>query len=160
MSEAEDITLIIDGEDTYREEPNVFYMNPAYLPMLRLVQNNQFSSCEIRNTPIDVLTGLNLVYVLEKMKPTAPVEVTIAQPITVMQDYDAKQVEANAKLAGFENIEIKDTTVENNGKQFSTLAVSFTKPVKAKNTAEIQVTVTTTTKTTTSKTNTKKGKKY
>lgn len=159
MSEAEDITLIIDGEDVYREEPDVFYMNPAYLPMLRLVQNNQFSSCQIKNTPIDVLTGLNLVYVLEKMKPTAQVEVIIAQPITVMQDYDAKQVEANAKLAGFENIEIKDTTVENNGKKVSTLAVTFTKPVKAKNTAEIQVTVTTTTKTTT-KTNTKKGKKY
>ena len=155
MSEAEDITLIIDGEDSYREEPNVFYMNPAYLPMLRLVQNNQFSSCEIRNTPIDVLTGLNLVYVLEKMKPTAPVEVTIAQPITVMQDYDAKQVEANAKLAGFENIDF-----DNNGKKSSTLAVTFTKPVKAKNTAEIQVTVTTTTTKTTSKTNTKKGKKY
>ena len=160
MFESEEITLIIDTEDTYREEPTVFYLHPAYLPMLRLVQNGQFSSCEIKNTPIDYLSGLNFVYVLEKLKPQAPVEVTIAQPITVMQDYDAKQVEANAKLAGFDNIKISSTTYENaNGKKMDTLAVTFVKPIKNPNNVEVNVTVTkTTTKKTT--TTTKKGKKY
>ena len=91
------------------------------------------------------------------MKPQSSVEVTIAQPITVMQDYDAKQVEANAKLAGFENIKISSITYENaQGKKMDTLAVTFDKPLKNPNKVEVNVTVTTTTKTTT----TKKGKKY
>ena len=102
----EDYELAIDSEDTYLDQPNVFYIHPGRLSTVRCVANNQFSSATIKNSPVNSLTSLNLVAVLEKMKQNAPLEVYIDQPITVMQEYDAKQVEANLKLAGFDEISI------------------------------------------------------
>ena len=78
------------------------------------------------------MTGFNLVKILEKLQPLAPVEVIIDQPVSVMQEYDAKQVEANAKLAGFDDIKIEPGTYTNpEGKAVNTLIVTFEKPEKA-----------------------------
>lgn len=152
MSEIEDIGLIIDDEDSYRETENVIYLHPAYLPMVRCFKNSAFSSCSIRHTPIESLTSLNLVYILEKLRPNAKVDITIAQPITVMQDFDAKQIEANAKLAGFDNVTTYNTSFTNeNQKKIRTIGISFVKPVKNPNAVDIVVVTT--------KTSTKKAKK-
>ena len=112
--------LVIDGNDEYQESQDIFYMHPSRLGMLRYVKNNSFDSAQIKNSPIDALNSLNLVTVLEKIVPEGTVTVEIDQPIGVMQEYDAKQVEANAKLAGFDDIKIDGTTV------------TFTKPAKGK----------------------------
>jgi hypothetical protein len=77
----------------------------------------------------------------------ATVTVEIDQPIGVMQEYDAKQVEANAKLAGFDDIKIDGTTV------------TFTKPAKGKAvTADDNYTSSATTVTKTTSSTTKGGK--
>lgn len=133
--------LIIDGNDTYQDSPDIFYMHPSRLGMLRYVKNNSFSTAEIKNSPLDSLNSLNLVTILEKLIPSGTVTVEIDQPIGVMQSYDAKQIEANAKLAGFDDINIDGTTI------------SFTKPVKGKSTQSNEdYSATTVTKTTTSTT--------
>ena len=136
----EDYELAIDSIDNYLEEPNVFYIHPGRLSTIRCVANNQFSSCTIKNSPINSLTSLNLVAVLEKMKQNASLEVYIDQPITVMQDYDAKQVEAYLKLAGFDDINTKPGVIEKDSKKIDTLVVSCIKPVKNPNAVEITVT--------------------
>lgn len=143
MSTIEDIELIIDDEDTYREIENVIYLHPSYLPMIRCFKNSTFSSCSIRHTSIESLTSLNLVYILEKLRPNAKVDVTIAQPITVMQDFDAKQIEANAKLAGFDNVATYNTSfIDENQKKIRTIGISFVKPIKNPNAVDIVVNVT------------------
>lgn len=136
----EPLTLTIDRIDSYQDDLSTFYINPCRIQTLRCVQNNSLESCRIQNSPVANLTGFNLVKVLEKLKPLAPVEVIIDQPVTVMQEYDAKQVEANAKLAGFENVESNPGTYTNpDGKEVSTIIVSFNKPERMKSNIEIEV---------------------
>ena len=99
------IILVIDGNDTYRGEDDVFYIHPSRIGMLKHVQKNTFTSCQIKNSPLESLTPLNLVTVFDKLIPNGKMEIELDQPLSVMQNYDAKQVESNAKLAGFDNIE-------------------------------------------------------
>lgn len=144
----EDYELVIDSEDNYLNDQGVFYIHPGRLQTIRCVANNQFSSCTVKNSPVSALTSLNLVGVLEKLKQNAKVEIYIDQPITVMQEYDAKQVEANLKLAGFDEISIGSSSYvkESTGKKIETLVVSCIKPVKNPNAVDITVTVTKKTK--------------
>jgi hypothetical protein len=90
---------------------------------------------------------MNFSYILRKLKPNSVLEVIIFQPISVMQEYDAKQVEANAKLAGFVEFETNnymnvDSKTE---KKYQTLAVTCVKPEK-KQSEEVTVEVTVTKK--------------
>ena len=64
------------------------------------------------------------------MKPSSVCEVVIYQPISVMQDYDAKQIEANAKLAGFTNFQTKDYEYKVDNKKVKTLLVTFERAAK------------------------------
>ena len=142
--------LAIDSEDNYLDQENIFYIHPGRLPTLRCVQNNSFNGCFIQNTPVSALSSINLVTVMEKMKQQAEIKVYVDQPITVMQDYDAKQIEANLKCAGFENIGIDSGSYvkESTGKTIETLVVTASKPVRNPNVASVTVTTTTTTTTT------------
>lgn len=144
---SDSLVLVIDSKDTYQDEKDVFLCHPCRIDSIRCVTNNSFDEATIKNSPVSSLSALNLVHVLEKVKPLSKVEIYIDQPITVMQEYDAKQVEANAKLAGFEDISIKDTTYEKEeGKKVSTLLVTLTKPEKVRANVEISVTTKTVSK--------------
>ena len=163
--------LIVDSNDIYQEEENVFYIHPSYLSNMRVMKKEQFDTCTITNSPLDKLTPLNMVHLRECLKKNSPIEIYVDQPLKVMQDYDAKQIEANAQLAGFENIEINPTTYEDvNGKKLETLVIKGNKPEKAKEpNIEMSVKVTTTTSsskgdgktttTTTTSTGRRRGKK-
>ena len=136
----EPLSLAIDSHDSYLDDPSVFYIHPGRIGTMRCVQNNSLDSCKIQNSPVANLTGFNFVKILEKLKPLATVEVIIDQPVTVMQEYDAKQVEANAKLAGFENVEINSGSYTNpEGKDVNTLIVTFEKPEKPKSNIKVEV---------------------
>lgn len=142
MSE-ERLEIIVDNEDTYLDVPNVFYIHPQRLALIRTVGDNQFVSCLIKNSPIDSLGSMNFAYILRKLKVKASCEVIISQPITVMQEFDAKQVEANAKLAGFDEFEINPVEfVDKNDRKFKTLSVTFVKPEKKESDIEITITKT------------------
>jgi hypothetical protein len=141
--------LIVDSNDNYQEDEGIFYIHPSYLSNMRVMKKEQFDTCVIKNSPLDMLTPLNLVHLRECLKKDSPIEIYVDQPLKVMQDYDAKQIEANAQLAGFENIEIAPTTYEDvNGKKQETLVIKGNKPAKAKEpNVEMSVKVTTTTTT-------------
>jgi hypothetical protein len=127
---SENLTLVVDSHDTYINNQDVFYINPQRLSLVRCLENELFTSCEIKNSPVDNLTSLNLSYVLKKLKPSSVCEVVIYQPISVMQDYDAKQIEANAKLAGFTNFQTKDYEYKVDNKKVKTLLVTFERAAK------------------------------
>lgn len=127
----EGLRLVIDGEDTYREQPEVFYIHPCRIFSIRCVANNTFEGCTVQNSPVKDLSALNLVQVMEKMQPESTIEIIVDQPIVVMQDYDAKQIEANLKLAGFQDVTISKGEYEKEGKTIATKKLTGKKPEKA-----------------------------
>ena len=141
------VTLLISTIDSCLNDPTVFCVHPQRLPILHVISDNAFESCLINYTAIDLLSSLNLAYIMRTLKPTSTVRVVIYQPISVMQEYDVKQVEANAKLAGFSDFESSPDTFKDtkSGKEFNTIAINFVKPVRVSNRIEIEVTTTTVT---------------
>jgi hypothetical protein len=129
------IELIIDTEENNINEENVFYMNSNRLVQVKYLTDSQFDYCSIKNTTVDVLTSISFSNIMRKLKPNGICEVFIYQPISVMQDYDAKQVEANAKLAGFINFEINSCEyIDKFDKKIKTLCVYFERPPKKEDT--------------------------
>ena len=137
--------LIIDSEDTYKDIDNIFYVHPSHLNMLKSISNNQFTSVSIKNSSVDDISAYALMNLYGKLKTGAKVEMIIYQPITVMQEYDAKQIEASALLAGFTDVKINDITYVDSKTQrkMDTLSVSFVKPEKRVPLKEEDVIVTT-----------------
>lgn len=158
------IELSVDSIDSYLDKSDVFYIHPGRISALQFVKEGQFASSIIKNTQIDVLTAMNLSHLLKTLKVGATVEVIIDQPITVMQEYDAKQVEANARLAGFDQIETTkfEYTDPKTDRQVSTLLVSFLRPIRNPNEVEVEVTIkkkTTTVEARLNRNETQKGKR-
>jgi hypothetical protein len=137
--------LIIDSEDTYKDLENVFYIHPSHLNMLKSISNNQFTSVTIKNSKVDEISSFVLMNLFGKIKVGGKVEMIIYQPISIMQEYDAKEIEANALYAGFIDIKINDITyVDKNQKKIDTLIISFVKPEKKlplKNNNEVNIDV-------------------
>ena len=123
------IKLIVDSEDNYIDEPDIFYLPGPHISGLKCVRPNQFSEATIINTDVDYLTSYALSNLYTSLQPGARVSIIISQPVRVMQEYDAKQVEANARLAGFNDIEMNSTsyTDPNTKKDISTTEVLLTK---------------------------------
>jgi len=136
----EELTLMIDTNDTFQEDLSVFYIHPKRLSLLRCVSSQEFRKAVIQFSPIDTLTSLNFSYILRILKPNSVCEVAVHQPISVMQDYDAKQIEANAKLAGFTNFSFSKIEVENtsNKNKYNTILVSFERPAGKERETEVE----------------------
>ena len=69
-----------------------------------LLNPEKFDSCEIRNVDVDDIRPSALLGILSSLKPNGKVSVTLCEPIDVMQPYEARIVEANARLEGFTDI--------------------------------------------------------
>ena len=121
--------LIVDTQDTYEPDSNLFYLPGPHISMLKCVRPNQFESARIINTDVDYLTSYALANLFSTLKEGATVSITISQPVAVMQEYDAKQVEANARLAGFNDIQMNSTsyTDPKSGREIGTTEVVLTK---------------------------------
>jgi len=59
----------------------------------------------VRNTPSANIKSLGFFYLAKALKANSLLEIYVDQPITVMQSLDASELEANAKLAGFVDIQ-------------------------------------------------------
>ncbi len=136
------LTLVVDSNDTYQQDLNMFYIHPARLSHTSFLQDKIFDQVIVRNSSVDFLSSMNLNYVLKKMKVDAPLEIVVYQPLSVMQTYDAKQIEANAKLAGYDKIETTEVEVEVNKVKTKTLRVAAVRPERNPNSIEIEVQVT------------------
>ena len=125
------LTLVIDTEVGERDE-GIFYLLPSEMSKSGLLNPEKFDSCEIRNVDVDDIRPSALLGILSSLKPNGRVNVTLCEPIAVMQPYEARMVEANAKLAGFTDIRTYPGTFFNkfSNKDDETLCVSFVKPEK------------------------------
>ena len=125
------LAMVIDSEVGERDE-GIFYLLPSEMSKSGLLNPEKFDSCEIRNVEVDDIRPSALLGILSSLKPNGRVSVTLCEPIAVMQPYEARMVEANAKLAGFTDIKTSPGTFFNkfSNKEDETLCVTFTKPEK------------------------------
>lgn len=135
--------IVVDSNDTYQDDLTQFYIHPKRISLIKNLNDKIAEGAVIRNTNVEHLTSMNLHYVLKKMKVDAPLEVFIHQPLNVMQSYDAKQIEANAKLAGYDKIETSEAEIEvkrgETTTTVKTLVVTAVRPEKNPNQLEIEV---------------------
>jgi len=123
--------LVVDSKDVWAEEKEVFHLKPEKTHLTCCLDNGRFRSCSIFNTPVDEITPRFLSGLYDKLVPNSNVTVVITQPITVMQEFDAKQVEANAKCCGYSGIKISPCEVEDKDYKYNSLSVSFTRPERS-----------------------------
>ena len=125
------LSLVIDTEVNERDE-GIFYLLPSEMSKSGLLNPERFDSCDIRNVEVDDIRPSALLGILSSLKPNGTVSVTLCEPIAVMQPYEARMVEANAKLAGFTNIRTRPGTFFNkfSNQEDETLCITFTKPEK------------------------------
>ena len=122
--------LIIDEKEP--EGDNIMYLSPAKFNCSRFFSPNVFDRASIKNCSVDKITSEGLVGIFTSLKPHSKINITIHQPIAVMVFYDSKQIEANLKLAGFENIKISEITIkdETTGQRVQTQLIEAQKPIK------------------------------
>ena len=125
------LTLVIDTEVGERDE-GIFYLLPSEMSKSGLLNPEKFDSVDIRNVDVDDIRPSALLGILSSLRPNGTCSVLICEPIAVMQPYEAKMIEANAKLAGFTDIQTSPATFYNefSNSEDETLCVTFTKPEK------------------------------
>ena len=128
-SSGKGLAMVIDSEVNERDE-GIFYLLPSEMSKSGLLNPEKFDSCDIRNVEVDDIRPSALLGILSSLKPNGRVSVTLCEPIAVMQPYEARMVEANAKLAGFVDIQTSPGTFFNkfSNQEDETLVVTFTKP--------------------------------
>ena len=131
-SQGPGLSMVIDSKVGEREE-NTFYLLPSEMSKSGLLNPERFDSVDIRDVDVDDIRPSALLGILSSLKPNGTVSVLICEPIAVMQPYEAKMIEANAKLAGFTDIQTSPATFYNefSNSEDETLCVTFTKPEKA-----------------------------
>ena len=125
------LSLLIDTKMGKADE-GTFHLFPSEMSKSGLLNPERFESCEIRNVEVDDIRPSALLGILTSLKPNGEVTVLICQPIAVMQPYEARMIEANAKLAGFTDIKTSPAKFFNefSNKEEDTLCVTFVKPEK------------------------------
>ena len=123
--------LYIDGLDSHEKEKNAMVITPNHLNLADAFQKEAFDKIIIQNSKSDFLTGKGFFNLWRALKSGGVCEVIVEQPIAVMQQLDAGEIEANGKLGGFNKIETSpyDTYVSRKGQQtkFSTLKLTMYK---------------------------------
>ena len=127
------VELVVDTEVPKGDD--IMYLLPSKLATSKYLASNTFDQATIRNCPVEKITSGGLVGIFSCLKPQAKINIIVFQPIAVMLFYDSKQIEANLKLAGFEDIHIKDISIqdEKTKKTIQTQSIEATKPVSKRN---------------------------
>ena len=96
--------------DTLEPEGNTdaMYIKPSRFNTTKYLAPNIFDQATIKHSTVEQITSNGLSGIFASLKPLGKLNIIVHQPIGVMVFYDSKQIEANLKLAGFENIKITD----------------------------------------------------
>ena len=97
-------TLYVDAIDNHADEENCISIHPSHLNFVNAFDKGAFNKILIKNSPSEFLKAKGLFNINQVLKPGGVCEIIVDQPIVVMQDLDAGEIEANCRLAGFEDI--------------------------------------------------------
>jgi hypothetical protein len=99
--------LIIDSIEP-EDKQEAMYIKSSRINTTKYLSQNIFDQATIRHSSVEQITSNGLSGIFSSLKPLGKINIIVHQPIGVMIFYDSKQIEANLKLAGFENIKISD----------------------------------------------------
>ena len=119
--------LYVDPKDNHDKEDNCLVINPSHLNMADTFESNTFDKIFINNTKTELLRAKGFFNLAKCLKSKGTLEIIVDQPIAVMQSLDAGEIEANAKLGGFVNIDTVNHTIVENGTKLETLKISMMK---------------------------------
>ena len=119
--------LYVDPKDNHNNEDNCLVIHPSHLNMADTFESNTFDKIYINNTKTELLRAKGFFNLAKCLKSKGTLEIIVDQPIAVMQNLDAGEIEANAKLGGFVDITNENCTVNNNGTKLSTIKIRMSK---------------------------------
>ena len=134
---SERAVLIIDAYDI--DDEDILFLTPDHIRGVRYCQSNIFDYASIKNCPTEKLNSGSLIGVFNSLKPGAEVYIVVNQPISVMLEYDSKQIEANLRLVGFENIKYEETPDKKNGTGLLIGILTATKPVNKEKDVQFEI---------------------
>ena len=124
-------TLYVDAIDNHADEENCISIHPSHLNFVNAFDKGAFNKILIKNSPSEFLKAKGLFNINRALKPGGVCEIIVDQPIVVMQDLDAGEIEANCKLAGFDDVSIQSHSfienVNGNEKKVQTLKLTMVK---------------------------------
>ena len=120
--------LYVDPKDNHDKEDNCLVIHPSHLNMADTFESNTFDNIYINNTKTELLRAKGFFNLAKCLKSRGVLEIIVDQPIAVMQNLDAGEIEANAKLGGFIDLNSQSCTINNNGAKLSTIKIRMTKP--------------------------------
>jgi len=124
-------TLYIDSQNNHSDEENCISIHPSHLNFIDAFEKNAFNKIIIKNSPSEYLKAKGLFYINRALKSGGICEIIVDQPIVVIQDLDAGEIEANCKLAGFDDINTESYSFvekhNGNEKKIQTLKLIMTK---------------------------------
>ena len=120
--------LYVDTKDTHDKENDCIVINPNHLNMVDTFESNIFDKIFINNTKTELLRAKGFFNLAKCLKPKGTLEIVVDQPIAVMQNLDAGEIEANAKLGGFVEIKTENCEINNGGAKLQTLKLKMNKP--------------------------------
>ena len=132
--------LIIDTEEIIDDE-DILFLKPNYIRGVRYCASNIFDYASIKHCPTEKLNSSSLIGIFNSLKPGAEISIIVNQPISVMLEYDSKQIEANLKLVGFENIKYEErkSTDKKNGIGLIEGVLTATKPINKEKDIQIEI---------------------
>jgi hypothetical protein len=119
--------LYVDPKDNHEKEDDCLVIHPSHLNMASAFESNTFDKIFINNTKTELLRAKGFFNLARALKSKGTLEIIVDQPIAVMQNLDAGEIEANAKLGGFINITTENYQINNNGTKLSTLRLKMIK---------------------------------
>ena len=128
--------LIIDTEE--KDDEDILFLTPNHIRGARYCASNIFDYASIKNCPTEKLNSGSLIGVFNSLKPGAEITIVVNQPISVMLEYDSKQIEANLKLVGFENILYEEKKSSSKNGLIEGILTAI-KPVNKDNNVQIEI---------------------
>ena len=119
--------LYIDPKNAQKQEDDCSVIHPTNLNKADAFESNTFDKIYINNTKTELLRAKGFFNLIKCLKPKGTLEIIVDQPIAVMQNLDAGEIEANAKLGGFINIDTVNHEIIENGTKLETLKISMMK---------------------------------
>ena len=129
--------LIIDTVDI--DDDNILFLTPNHIRGVKYCASNIFDYATIKNCPTEKLNSGSLIGVFNSLKPGAEIYIVVNQPISVMLEYDSKQIEANLRLVGFEDIKYEETADKKNGTGLLIGTLTATKPVNKEKDIQFEI---------------------
>ena len=124
--------LIIDTIEP--EDKDCMYIHPSRLCTAKYLSPNIFDKVNIRHSTVDQITTSGLSFIYASLKPEGKINIIVHQPISIMVFYDSKQIDANLKLAGFENVKITDIEYpDEKSRNIQTQEIEAEKPKSQRN---------------------------